>query len=49
MKYLEKVNIYAETATNGQECVNMVYGRGPGYYSLIIVSFDLILFQTIPI
>lgn len=38
MKYLEKVNIYSEMATNGQEGVDLVYKKGPGYFSLIIVS-----------
>lgn len=38
MKYLDKIKVMAETATNGQECTEMVFSKEPGYYSLIIVS-----------
>ena len=38
LKYLDKIKVIAETATNGQECTNMVFAKEPGYYSLIIVS-----------
>ena len=38
LKYLDKVKVIAETASNGQECTEMVCSKEPGYYSLIIVS-----------
>ncbi|PWY90164.1 sensor histidine kinase/response regulator [Aspergillus heteromorphus CBS 117.55] len=38
LKYLDKIKVMAETATNGQECTEMVFSKEPGYYSLIIVS-----------
>ncbi|WEW54953.1 hypothetical protein PRK78_000380 [Emydomyces testavorans] len=36
LKYLEKVKLMSETAGNGQECIDMVFSKEPGYYSLII-------------
>lgn len=38
LKYLDKIKVMAETASNGQECTEMVFSKEPGYYSLIIVS-----------
>lgn len=38
LKYLKKVDLASETATNGQECLDMVMSKQPGYYSLILVS-----------
>lgn len=38
LKYLDKIKLMSETASNGQECVDMVLSKEPGYYSLIIVS-----------
>jgi hypothetical protein len=38
LKYLDKIKVMAETATNGQECTELVFSKEPGYYSLIIVS-----------
>lgn len=38
LKYLDKIKVISETASNGQECTEMVFSREPGYYSLIIVS-----------
>lgn len=38
LKYLDKIKVLSETATNGQECLDMVFSKEPGYYSLIIVS-----------
>jgi CheY-like chemotaxis protein len=38
LKYLDKIKLMAETASNGLECTNMVLSKEPGYYSLIIVS-----------
>lgn len=43
LKYLDKVKVVSETATNGQECVDMVLSHEPGYYSLIIVGSDVFL------
>lgn len=44
LKYLEKVKLVSETAGNGQECIDMVFSKEPGYYSLIIVSNILVIF-----
>ncbi|PGH00067.1 hypothetical protein AJ80_09228 [Polytolypa hystricis UAMH7299] len=41
LKYLEKVRIVSETAANGQECVDMVCSKVPGYYSLIICDIQM--------
>ncbi|KAJ5104133.1 hypothetical protein N7532_004662 [Penicillium argentinense] len=38
LKYLDKIKLMSETASNGQECTDMVFSKEPGYYSLIIVS-----------
>jgi hypothetical protein len=38
LKYLDKIKLMSETASNGEECTNMVLSKEPGYYSLIIVS-----------
>ena len=38
LKYLDKIKLMSETASNGQECLDMVFSKEPGYYSLIIVS-----------
>lgn len=38
LKYLDKVKVVSETASNGQECLDMVLSHEPGYYSLIIVG-----------
>lgn len=46
LKYLDKIKVMAETASNGLECTEMVCSKEPGYYSLIIVSpgiFDIYL------
>jgi CheY-like chemotaxis protein len=39
LKYLDKIKLMSETASNGLECTNMVLSKEPGYYSLIIVGF----------
>ncbi|KKZ66052.1 hypothetical protein EMCG_08190 [[Emmonsia] crescens] len=41
LKYLEKVKLASETAGNGQECVDMVFSKEPGYYSLIICDIQM--------
>ncbi|RAH39648.1 putative sensor histidine kinase/response regulator [Aspergillus brunneoviolaceus CBS 621.78] len=41
MKYLDKIKVMAETATNGQECTEMVFSKEPGYYSLIICDIQM--------
>lgn len=38
LKYLDKIKLMSETASNGQEALDMVLSKEPGYYSLIIVS-----------
>jgi hypothetical protein len=47
LKYLDKVKVVSETATNGQECLDMVLSHEPGYYSLIIVGFVHPLFYLL--
>lgn len=42
LKYLDKIKLMSETASNGQEAIDMVFSKEPGYFSLIIVSFDLL-------
>lgn len=44
LRYLDKVKLVSETASNGQECLDMVFSKEPGYYSLIIVSSMLPIF-----
>lgn len=46
LKYLEKVKLASDTAANGKECVDMVFSKEPGYYSLIIVSIDTSAFSV---
>ncbi|CRG92617.1 Peroxide stress-activated histidine kinase mak2 [Talaromyces islandicus] len=41
LKYLDKVKVVSETASNGQECVDMVFSHEPGYYSLIICDIQM--------
>ncbi|EEP82381.1 hypothetical protein UREG_07246 [Uncinocarpus reesii 1704] len=41
LKYLEKVKLMSETAANGQECIDMVFSKEPGYYSLIICDIQM--------
>ncbi|KLJ07524.1 hypothetical protein EMPG_16976 [Blastomyces silverae] len=41
LKYLEKVKLASETAGNGQECIDMVFSKEPGYYSLIICDIQM--------
>lgn len=38
LKYLDKIKLMSETASNGQEAIDMVFSKEPGYFSLIIVS-----------
>lgn len=46
LKYLDKIKVMAETASNGLECTEMVFSKEPGYYSLIIVSTDIPVYQV---
>ncbi|KAJ6166596.1 hypothetical protein N7470_002043 [Penicillium chermesinum] len=41
LKYLDKIKLMSETASNGQECVDMVLSKEPGYYSLIICDIQM--------
>ncbi|KAJ5095337.1 hypothetical protein NUU61_004693 [Penicillium alfredii] len=41
LKYLDKIKLMSETASNGQECTNMVFSKEPGYYSLIICDIQM--------
>lgn len=47
LKYLDKIKVMAETASNGLECTEMVFSKEPGYYSLIIVSASMYSYQWI--
>lgn len=47
LKYLEKVKLASDCATNGQECIDMVFSKEPGYYSLIIVGLLLLLLASL--
>ncbi|RHZ62940.1 putative sensor histidine kinase/response regulator [Aspergillus thermomutatus] len=41
LKYLDKIKVMTETATNGQECTELVFSKEPGYYSLIICDIQM--------
>ncbi|KAK2740196.1 hypothetical protein FQN57_006207 [Myotisia sp. PD_48] len=41
LRYLDKINLTCELAENGQECVDMVLSKVPGYYSLIICDIQM--------
>ncbi|ERF71782.1 hypothetical protein EPUS_01697 [Endocarpon pusillum Z07020] len=41
LRYLKKVEVASETATNGQECLDMVFSKQPGYYSLILCDIQM--------
>ncbi|KAI5293178.1 hypothetical protein KEM52_005768 [Ascosphaera acerosa] len=41
LRYLDKVRLASETASNGQECLDMVFSKEPGYYSLIICDIQM--------
>ncbi|CAG7986699.1 unnamed protein product [Penicillium olsonii] len=41
LKYLDKIKLMAETASNGLECTDMVLSKEPGYYSLIICDIQM--------
>ncbi|KAL1979435.1 hypothetical protein VTN96DRAFT_5956 [Rasamsonia emersonii] len=41
LKYLDKIKVFSETASNGQECLEMVFSKEPGYYSLIICDIQM--------
>ncbi|KAI5298507.1 hypothetical protein KEM55_003310 [Ascosphaera atra] len=40
-RYLNKVRLVADTASNGQECLDRVFSKDPGYYSLIICDIQM--------
>jgi CheY-like chemotaxis protein len=40
-RYLKKVALANDSAKDGQECVDMVLSKGPGYYSLIICDIQM--------
>ncbi|OAP56460.1 hypothetical protein AYL99_09639 [Fonsecaea erecta] len=40
-RYLKKVALVNDCAKNGQQCVDMVQGNPPGYYSLIICDIQM--------
>jgi hypothetical protein len=43
LKYLQKIKLSSETASDGKECIDMVFSKEPGYYSLIIVWKNVLL------
>lgn len=40
-RYLKKVALENDSAKDGQQCVDMVQAKGPGYYSLIICDIQM--------
>lgn len=40
-RYFLKTSLANESAKNGQECVDMIKEKGPGYYSLIICDIQM--------
>ncbi|KAK0747522.1 hypothetical protein B0T21DRAFT_406143 [Apiosordaria backusii] len=40
-KYLKRVGLEVELAADGVECTDMVFGRGRGYYSLILCDLHM--------
>jgi CheY-like chemotaxis protein len=40
-KYLKRVGVTVELAADGVECTNMVFGKGWGYYSLILCDLHM--------
>ncbi|KAK4667399.1 hypothetical protein QC763_308880 [Podospora pseudopauciseta] len=40
-KYLKRVGVEVELAADGAECTDMVFGRGRGYYSLILCDLHM--------
>lgn len=48
VRYLMKVGIDAEIATDGVECTDKVFSHPPNYYSLILVSSQLLPFPLSP-
>ncbi|EXJ86798.1 hypothetical protein A1O3_03752 [Capronia epimyces CBS 606.96] len=40
-RYLKKVALENDSANDGQQCVDMVQAKGPGYYSLIICDIQM--------
>lgn len=43
LKFLSKIGIAVEVALDGVECVNMVFSRPHGFYSLILVFSSLLI------
>ncbi|KAJ5924663.1 hypothetical protein N7466_008850 [Penicillium verhagenii] len=41
LKYLDKIKLMSETASNGQEAIDMVFTKEPGYFSLIICDIQM--------
>ncbi|KAJ5540128.1 hypothetical protein N7513_008460 [Penicillium frequentans] len=41
LKYLDKIKLMSETASNGQEAIDMVFSKEPGYFSLIICDIQM--------
>ncbi|KAJ5093068.1 hypothetical protein N7456_008929 [Penicillium angulare] len=41
LKYLDKIKLMSETASNGQEATDMVFSKEPGYFSLIICDIQM--------
>ncbi|KAJ5594779.1 uncharacterized protein N7459_000987 [Penicillium hispanicum] len=41
LKYLNKIKLMSETASNGQECIDKVFSKEPGYFSLIICDIQM--------
>ena len=41
VRYLKKVSLENESAKDGQECLDMIFGKPAGYYSLIICDIQM--------
>ncbi|KAJ5721794.1 uncharacterized protein N7483_009728 [Penicillium malachiteum] len=41
LKYLDKIKLMSDTASNGQEALDRVFSKEPGYYSLIICDIQM--------
>ncbi|KAH8842496.1 hypothetical protein MCOR27_007048 [Pyricularia oryzae] len=41
IKYLKKVGVAVEVARDGEECTEMVFGHGPGYFALILCDLHM--------
>lgn len=43
LRFLARVGLEVDTASDGEECVEKVFSQNPGHYGLILVSFPTLL------